>query len=77
MLEILNNFKKRLLMNLIRQNIFGFVFVASLVIISIIINKILSFNNVLISSAFICILLGLFLGNTFDLSKKIDWFVNF
>jgi uncharacterized integral membrane protein (TIGR00698 family) len=64
-------------MNLIRQNIFGFIFIATLVIISIIINKILSFNNILISSAFICILLGLFLGNTFNLSKKIDWFVNF
>ena len=64
-------------MQIIKQNFFGFFFVAILVIASIIINKLLSFNNILISSAFISILLGLLISNCFNISKKIDWFTNF
>ena len=64
-------------MNIIKNNFFGIFFLTSIVIISIIINKVLSINNILISSAFICIIIGLLIGNSFKLNKEIEWFTNF
>ena len=64
-------------MNVIKKNFFGIFFLTSIVIISIIINKFLSINNILISSAFICIVIGLLIGNSFKLNKEVQWFTNF
>lgn len=64
-------------MQIVKENIFGIFFVASLVFSAVIISKFLSFNNLLVSSAFISILLGLLISNSFNVTKKIDWFTNF
>lgn len=64
-------------MNVIKQNFFGFLLVSSLVIFSIFLNIYLSNNNILVSTAFICILLGLFVGNLFPSNKKVESFINF
>ena len=64
-------------MNVIKQNFFGFLLVSSLVIFSIFLNIYLSNNNILVSTAFICILLGLFVGNLFPSNKNVESFINF
>ena len=58
------------------KNIIGIITITSLVAISILINQYLFSKNILISSAFICIFLGLITGNIFS-SKKIQPFVSF
>ena len=63
-------------MNFVRQNIIGAITISSLVFFSIFISQFLSSKNILISSAFICIFLGLVLGNIFSF-KKIEPFTNF
>jgi len=63
-------------MNFIKQNIIGAITISSLVVFSIFISQFLSSKNILISSAFICIFLGLILGNIFSF-KKIESFINF
>jgi len=64
-------------MNFVKENFFGFLLVSSLVLFSVILNKYLSNNNILISAAFICILLGLLVGNLFPSNTKIETFINF
>ena len=49
-------------MNFIRQNIIGAITISSLVVFSIFISQFLSSKDILISSAFMCIFLGLVLG---------------
>lgn len=63
-------------MNVIRQNIIGAIAISSLVVFSILLSHFLSSKNILISSAFLCIFLGLIVGNIFSL-KKIEPFANF
>ncbi len=63
-------------MYFIKKNIIGIITITSLVALSILINQYLSSKNILISSAFICIFLGLIAGNIFS-SKKIQPFVSF
>ena len=63
-------------MNFIRHNLIGAIIISSLVVFSIFISHFLSSKNILISSAFVCIFLGLISGNIFSL-KKIDPFINF
>jgi len=64
-------------MNIVKENFFGFLLVSSLVVLSVLLNKYLSNNNILISAAFICILLGLLVGNLFPSNTKIETFINF
>ena len=64
-------------MNIVKENFFGFLLVSSLVVFSVLLNKYLSNNNILISAAFICILLGLIVGNLFPSNTKIETFINF
>ena len=63
-------------MDFVKQNIFGFFAIALVVISSILINQFLSSKNILISSSFLCISLGLIIGNIYS-SKKIEPFINF
>ena len=63
-------------MNFIRQNIIGALTISSLVVFSIFISQFLSSKDILISSAFMCIFLGLILGNIYSF-KKIEPFANF
>ncbi len=63
-------------MNIIRQNIIGATTILSLVVFSILLSHFLSSKNILISSAFLCIFLGIIVGNIFSL-KKIEPFANF
>ena len=63
-------------MHFVKQNIFGFFAVALVVISSILINQFLSSKNILISSSFLCIFIGLIIGNIYS-SKKIEPFINF
>ena len=63
-------------MNFIRQNIIGAITISSLVFFSIFISQFLSSKNILISSAFMCIFIGLVLGNIFSF-KRIEPFANF
>jgi len=64
-------------MNIVKENFFGFLLVSSLVVFSVLLNKYLSNNNILISAAFICILLGLLVGNLFPSNTRIETFINF
>ena len=59
------------------SKIYGIVLILSLVITSVILNKILLSQKLLISSAFICILLGLIIGNIFKIDNKFQWFIEF
>ena len=63
-------------MNVIRQNIIGATTILSLVVFSILLSYFLSSKNILISPAFLCIFLGLIVGNIFSL-KNIEPFANF
>ena len=63
-------------MIIIRQNILGATTISSLVVFSILLSHFLSSKNILISSAFLCIFLGIIVGNIFSL-KKIEPFANF
>ncbi len=63
-------------MKIIRQNIIGATTISSLVVFSILLSHFLSSKNILISSAFLCIFLGLIVGNIVSL-KKIEPFANF
>ena len=63
-------------MHFVKQNIFGFFAIALVVISSILINQFLSSKNILISSSFLCIFIGLIIGNIYS-SKKIEPFINF
>ena len=63
-------------MTFIRQNIIGAITISSLVLLSVFISQFLSSKNILISSAFMCIFLGLVLGNIYSF-KKIEPFANF
>ncbi len=61
----------------IKSKFYSFILLTSLVIFSIILSKILLKFNLLISSTFICILLGLIVGNVFKISKNYSWFIDF
>ena len=63
-------------MTFIRQNIIGAITISSLVILSILISQFLSSIHILISSSFICVFLGLIIGNIFSF-KTIEPFANF
>ena len=63
-------------MHFIRQNIIGAITISCLVLFSILISQFLSSQNILISSAFICIFLGLVSGNIFSF-QKLEPFINF
>ena len=63
-------------MHFVKQNIFGFFAIALVVISSILINQFLSSKNILISSSFLCIFIGLIIGNIYS-SEKIEPFINF
>ena len=63
-------------MHFIKQNIIGAITISCLVVFSILISQFLSSQNILISSAFICIFLGLISGNIYSF-KKIEPFINF
>ena len=63
-------------MKIIRKNIFGATTISSLVVFSILLSHFLSSKNILISSAFLCIFLGLIIGNIFSF-KMIEPFANF
>ena len=63
-------------MHFVKQNIFGFFAIALVVISSILINQFLSSKNILISSSFLCISIGLIIGNIYS-SEKIEPFINF
>ena len=63
-------------MNFIKQNIIGAITISSLVVFSIFISQFLSSKDILISSAFMCIFLGLVLGNIYSFDK-IEPFANF
>ena len=63
-------------MHFVKQNIFGFFAIALVVISSILINQFLSSKNILISSPFLCISIGLIIGNIYS-SEKIEPFINF
>ena len=63
-------------MHFIRQNIIGAITISCLVLFSILISQFLSSQNILISSAFICIFLGLVSGNICSF-QKIEPFINF
>ena len=63
-------------MHFVKQNIFGFFAIALVVISSILINEFLSSKNILISSPFLCISIGLIIGNIYS-SEKIEPFINF
>ena len=64
-------------MNFIKKNISGIFLVTGLVFLSAFLNKFLSSNNLLISSAFLCIFLGLIVGNVFTLNKIAEPFIGF
>ena len=63
-------------MNFIRQNIIGAITISSLVVFSVLISQFLFSINIIISSAFICIFVGLIAGNIYSF-KKIEPFTNF
>ena len=63
-------------MYFIKKNIIGIITITSLVVFSSLINQYLSSKNILISSAFICIFLGLIAGNIYSF-KKIEPFISF
>ena len=63
-------------MHFVKQNIFGFFLIALVVISSILTNQFLSSKNILISSPFLCISIGLIIGNIYY-SEKIEPFINF
>ncbi len=63
-------------MNFIRQHFLGFITISIFVILSTLINQYLLSMNILISSTFICIFLGLIAGNIYY-SKKIEPFTHF
>ena len=63
-------------MHFIRQNIIGAITISCLVLFSILISQFLSSQNILISSAFTCVFLGLISGNIYSF-KKIEPFINF
>ena len=64
-------------MYFLKKNILGIFLVTALVVLSAFFNKFLSSNNLLISSAFLCILFGLIVGNVFTLNKTIEPFSSF
>ena len=64
-------------MHFFKQNILGIAIICILVVLSILSSKFLSSGNLLISSAFLCIFLGLIIGNIFSINKKIEPFIGF
>ena len=64
-------------MRFFKQNMLGIAIISVLVILSISSSKLLSSGNLLISSAFLCIFLGLIIGNIFSINKKIEPFISF
>ena len=60
-----------------KENIFGIFVITLVVVLSLFISKILSNFNLLISSAFLCIFIGLILGNLFSFKDKIEPFIEF
>ena len=64
-------------MHFLKKNISGIFLVTGLVFLSAFLNKFLSSNNLLISSAFLCIFLGLIVGNVFTLNKIAEPFIGF
>ncbi len=63
--------------NKIIENFYGITFVMFLVVFSKALSELLLINNILLSSAFISILLGLIAGNFIKLNKQIQWFAEF
>ena len=53
----------------------GILLITTIVIISMIVSKILLLQEIIISSAFISILIGLFVGNFFKIENKFQWFI--
>ena len=64
-------------MRFFKQNMLGISIISALVVLSILSSKLLSSGNLLISSAFLCIFLGLIIGNIFSINKKIEQFISF
>ena len=64
-------------MHFLKKNIFGIVIVSFIVLTSIYLSKVLAVNNVLLSSAFLCVFIGLLVGNIFSFKEKIDPFIDF
>ena len=64
-------------MHFLKKNIFGIVIVSFIVLTSIYLSKVLAVNNVLLSSAFLCVFIGLLIGNIFSFKEKIDPFIDF
>ena len=64
-------------MYFLRKNIYGIFIVSLVVFMSTYISKALSANNLLISSAFLCVFIGLLLGNIFSFQEKIASFIDF
>ena len=64
-------------MYFLRKNIYGIFIVSLVVFMSTYISKALSANNLLISSAFLCVFIGLLLGNIFSFQEKIAPFIDF
>ena len=64
-------------MRFFKQNMLGISIISVLVILSISSSKLLSSGNLLISSAFLCIFLGLIIGNILSVNKKIEPFISF
>ena len=62
--------------NIIKNNIYGIITVTSLVAISVAISKILLNYELFISASFICILLGLIIGNLLKTNNQIEWVIN-
>ena len=56
------------------ENFYGIIFVVFLVVFSKLLSEMFLLNNIFVSSAFISILLGLMVGNFFQLNKQIQWF---
>ena len=53
----------------------GILLITTIVIISMIVSKMLLLQEIIISSAFISILIGLFVGNFFKIENKFQWFI--
>ena len=64
-------------MQKIIENFYGIIFIICLVVFAKILSEIFFLNNILLSSAFISIILGLLAGNFIKKNKQIQWFANF
>ena len=64
-------------MQKIIENFYGIILIICLVVFAKILSEIFFLNNILLSSAFISIILGLLAGNFIKKNKQIQWFANF